>query len=253
MNQIKPLSDDNPLQYEILPSVWMGYRGDFNKFKDDQLSSFISQVLQTGRDVPKEKADAISGDFFNASLHDFCVKHLDRSLKQEDHQKILIKAQEIIKSNQIKPVDKKDDLISLLANKVALNAHDVSNHMLSNACFLADYNALPSTGEEVLKRATSPVFYEDHNFFNQTEKELRQRTNGAPADRVYQAFNRWFMQRGFKCIVPFKQYNGLIRDMRNFNALIVNRAILDYQLKERHPYTIRRMRPINPSWRGARQ
>jgi hypothetical protein len=250
MTQITTLPEDSDIKKEVLPAVWLGYRGTFNKFKDDNMASFLTHILQEGRDIPKEKADSLSHDFFESSLHDFCIKHLDRKLAQEDHKKIMIQAQEIIKSGKIQPVEQNDNLIYLLANKVALNAHDVSNHMLSEACFLNQYNALPNEGYEILRRGTSPVLYEDHDFYDKAQKSLKKAAQNAPSDRVYSAFNQWFLRYGNKCIMPFKQYGALIQDMRNFNALIINQAILNHQLKQRHPNTLRRPRPLNPIWRS---
>ncbi len=250
---ITNLSDDCVLRLQVLPAVWLGYRGTFNKFKDNSVSECLSQVLQLGRDMPEEKADEIAHDFFEDSLHDFCVKHLDRVLKEDSHQDILMKAQEIIKSGIVQPVSKKDGLVQLLACKVALNAHDASNHMLSEACFLQQYNALPPEGYEVLKRGISPVLYEDHDFYNKTQKSLKQATRNAPEDRIYDSFNQWFLRWGCKCIPTFKQSTALIHDMRNFNALIVKQAVLNCGLKQRHPHSIRRPRPVNPSWRRERE
>lgn len=253
MMTIERLPDDCALRFQVLPAVWLGYRGIFNKFKDNTVKDFLSRVLQKGRDVPREKADAISSDFFDGSLHDFCVKHLDRVLKNEDHQKILMTAQAIIKSGKKEAVSENDDLIRLLACKVALNAHDASNHMLSEACFLQQYNALPPEGYEVLKRGISPVLYEDHDFYNKMHKSLKQATQNVPADRIYNSFNQWFLRYGFKCIQTFHQYGALIHDMRNFNALIVERAILNYSLKQRHPNAVRRSQSIRLPWRRERE
>ena len=250
---MEKLSEDCALRLQVLPAVWLGYRGIFNKFKDNTVKDFLSHVLQEGLDIPQEKADAISSDFFDGSLHDFCVKHLDRVLKTEDHQKILMTAQEMIKSGKKETVSEKDDLIRLLACKVALNAHDASNHMLSAACFLNQHNALSPEGVEVLKRGISPVLYENHDFYNKMHKSLKQATQNAPEDRIYSSFNQWFLRYGFKCIQTFHQYGALIHDMRNFNALIVKQAVLNCGLKQRHPHFIRRPRPVNPSWRRERE
>lgn len=253
MTEIQSLSDNDTIWQQFLPSVGAGYRQTFSKFQDGQLEKILSSLLQIGHDIPEEKANKISNDFFNSSLHDFCTRYLKRSLKHEDHHQILTKAQEIIKSNRPVRIDEKTPLIDLLAAKTALNAHDVSNHMLANACFLGQFNALPPDGETILKNGISPALYEDHVFFNRADKTLKEATKNAPTDAVYNAFNRWFMQRGFKCIPSFNQYGSLIKDMRIFNALIVKKAILDLKLQERHPHTTRRPRPINRSWRGEYQ
>ena len=250
---ITNLSDDCVLRLQVLPAVWLGYRGTFNKFKDDSVCECLSQVLQLGRDMSKEKADVIAHDFFEGSLHDFCVKHLDRVLKEDSHREVLMKAQEIIKSGNFQPVSEKDSIIHLLACKVALNAHDASNHMLSAACFLNQHNALPPEGYEVLKRGSSPILYEDHDFYNKTQKSLKQATQNVPEDRIYDSFNQWFLRWGTKCIVSFHQYGALIRDMRNFNALIVKQAVLNADLRQRYPHPIHRPSPRRSSWRRERE
>lgn len=250
---ITNLSDDSAVRLQVLPSVWLGYCKVFYKFKNNSICEDLSQFLQDGRDVSKEKADVIAHDFFECSLHDFCVKHLDRVLKEDSHQEILVKAQEIIKSGSVQPVSEKDGLVQLLACKVALNAHDVSNHMLSEACFLNQYNALPPEGYEVLKRGISPVLYEDHDFYVKAQKSLKQATQNAPEERIYDSFNQWFLRCGSKCIPAFNQYGALIHDMRNFNALIVNQAVLNLSLKQRHSNVIRRSRLVSRSWRRERE
>lgn len=253
MNQIQKLSNEDAMRFEFLPSVWTGYLKPYKKNITSDAHELISQAMQIGRDVPKEKADKIVSDFFDGSLHDFCIKHLDRVLKKDDHKKILTKAQEIIKSNKIFQIDSKTPLLDLLAAKVALNAHDASNHMLSNACFLNQFHCLPPEGETILKRGISPVGYEDHDFFNRANEKLQEATKNAPSDRIYDSFNQWFLKYGFKCFSAFEQYGKLIHNMKNFNALIVNQAILNHHLKLRHPNTVHRPRPVNPNWRGARQ
>ena len=78
-------------------------------------------------------------------------------------------------------------------------------------------------------------------------------TQNAPEDRIYSSFNQWFLRYGFKCIQTFQQYGALIHEMRNFNALIINKAILNHSLKQRHPHPIRRPRPKGRSWRWERE
>ena len=105
----------------------------------------------------------------------------------------------------------------------------------------------------MLKRGSSPILYEDHDFYNKTQKSLKQATQNVPEDRIYDSFNQWFLRWGTKCIVSFHQYGALIRDMRNFNALIVKQAVLNADLRQRYPHPIHRPSPRRSSWRRERE
>ena len=76
MTEIQSLSDNDTIWQQFLPSVGAGYRQTFSKFQDGQLEKILSSLLQIGHDIPEEKANKISNDFFNSSLHDFCTKYL---------------------------------------------------------------------------------------------------------------------------------------------------------------------------------
>ena len=245
---IQPLSEDNPISQSVLPSVWAGYvRPAYRPITEavDQ----TSQTIQMGFNLSKEESDNISNSFWTGSVHDFCVRYLGQKLSDEDHTKILKTANEFIKNGTSIRIDEKEnDLIKLLAAKVVLNAHQRANHVISQACFLNEMGMLPGENMFMLQRGTSPIFYEKDEF-DRSEK-LKNDAHGVPEDRLLRSFTNWFHRAGMRYIPAFNQMGGLLKDMRNMNALILKEALESYTRGKRVARYRNRPRSRRPIWRS---
>ena len=244
---IQPLSDDSLLSKEVLPSVWVGYK----KPPCRPITKTVEETaLQLGYRLPKEEADKISNCFWTGSVHDFCVLYLAGELEEEDHAKILKTANEFIKDGTIIKIDEKEtDLITLLAAKVVLNAHQRANHAMSHACFLNNYDRLPRENIFMLQKGISPIFYEKEEF--DRSETLKCRVYDVPEDQLRKAFHHWLYYNGIRYIPVLNQMEKLLKGIEHITTLILKKSVESYMSEKRKIERHRRHpRPRRHSWRG---
>lgn len=233
MIQEQSLSDF--IQRKVYPSVWNAYHKPFWEMKtqsfplkngDDVLKWMPEQITSCPQYIQALK---MADDFFSGSLNNFCCHYLDEKLTAIERAQILLKAHNILKTNNFEK--SKKPLVDALALKTVFYAHMYANNMFSAACFLRENKKLPKELEFMFERGISPALYPEPELFQKCEWLLYGTMKNAPDGDTYFAFNDWYNKHGEKFNPSFAQYINLIREfgflkgMGRFNELIYKNAV----------------------------
>ena len=245
------LSDDSPVRAQVAPAVWVGYKTPRHEIMGEKLP-FKDAISAQG--VPQEWTDEMMNTFQNGSLADFYDKYLGRTLTEKDHEKILLKADKILKIglNGVMPND--DPLITICAIDLAHNADEYGHHLFQTACFLNEQNQLPKEARFVLGRKMNPSLYPEKEAFEEAQKLLLDPTHKIPHAWAQRAFYDWVKTNdSAEYQAHMSEMVALEFVMAAKGTMPVERAIQSYIRAHHEPAYKHRPHSRRHNWRGGRE
>ena len=242
------LSDDSPVCAQVAPAVWIGYKTPRFEIMGEKLP-FKDMISAQG--VLQEWTVEMMNTFQNGSLADFYDKYLGRILTEKDHEKILLKADKILKMglSDVAPTD--DSLLTILAVDLAHNADEYGHHLFQTACFLNEQNQLPKEARFVLGRKMNPSLYPEKEAFEQAQKLLLEPTRKIPHAWAQSAFFNWVKTNdSAEYQAHMKKMVALEIVMAAKGTMPVERAVQSYIRTHREPVYRHRQRPRRHNWRS---
>ena len=245
------LSDDSSVRSQVRPSVWCGYKTPRAQIMGEELP-FKEMISAKG--VPQEWADEMVRVFQNGSLADFMEKYLGKILTEKDHEKILLKADKILKVGLDDISESDDPLMAILAIDLAHNADEYGHHLFQTACFLNKQNQLPNEARFVLGQKMNPALYPDKESFERAEKVLLEPTRKIPHRWAQAAFYEWTKTTdSADYLAHMKEMAATEIVMATMGLVPVDRAVHNYLHEHREPAYHRRPRPRYRNWRGREE
>ncbi|MBO7483590.1 MAG: hypothetical protein J6T55_00495 [Alphaproteobacteria bacterium] len=246
------LSDSSSIFTQILPSIRKGYQLPRHIILGKKLPS-TGIIETTDNRISQEWIDTMLDTFQNGSLADFYDKYLNHVLTEKDHEKILLRAHEILKNTQpINPLD----TIDLAAADIVHNAYEYGHHLFQTACFLDEYNQLPKECQIVLRKKINPALYESNDLFETVEQALSKPMQKISQELLKKSCIRWVLENNaYPYMSQIKHMTSLEFPLAEYGHTFIKNAVSDYQkqcrLKE---HQLRRhQRPIRRTWRGHDQ
>jgi len=245
------LSDDASIRSQILPSVWRGYETPRAQIMGEELP-FKEMISAKG--VPQEWADEMVRTFQNDSLADFYDKYLGRTLTEKDLEKILLKADKILKSGLDEISESDDPLMGILAIDLAHNADEYGHHLFQTACFLNKQKQLPNEARFVLWWKMNPALYPDKESFERAEKALLEPTQKIPHKWAQAAFYEWTKTTdSADYLAHMKEIAAAEIVMATMGLMPVERAVHNYLREHYEPTYRHRPRPRYRNWRSREE
>jgi len=242
------LSDDSSVRAQVASAVWVGYKTPRHEIMGEKLP-FKDMISAQG--VSQEWTDEMMNTFQNGSLADFYDKYLGRVLTEKDHEKILLKADKILKTglSDMAPTD--DPLLTILSIDLAHNADEYGHHLFQTACFLNDQNQLPKEARFVLGWRMNPSLYPEKEAFEQAQKLLLEPTHKIPHEWAQKAFYKWMRTNdSAEYQAHMKEMVALEFVMSAKGTMPVERAIHSYIRAHYKPAYRHRQRLRRHNWRG---
>lgn len=242
------LSDDSSVRSQVLPSIWRGYKTPRAQIMGEELP-FKGMISAKG--IPQEWIDEMVRTFQNGSLADFMEKYLGRTLTEKDHEKILLKADKILKVGLDDISESDDPLMAILAIDLAHNADEYGHHLFQTACFLKKHNQLPNEARFVLGQKINPALYSDEESFGKAEKALLEPTRKIPHKWAQSAFYEWTKTNdSVDCyLAHMKEMAAAEIVMATKGLMPVERAVHNYVREHHEPAYCHRPRPRGRQWR----
>ena len=243
------LSDGCFMGSLVLPSVWKGYVLPRSVIMGTELP-FKEMISAKG--VPQEWLDKMVNVFQNGSIANFYDKYLEKTFSTQDHEQVLLEADEILKTDDLKKWHVPEDpLIAIASIDIAHNADEYGHRLFKTACFLKDQDQLPKECRFMFWRKINPALYEEKESFEIVEKALFEPTQKIPEIWTQNAFYKWAQtDDSAHYLSQMEKMAALEFALANNGQMPVDCAIKNYVHDNRVFSNRNKHRPPRRSWRG---
>ncbi len=243
------LSPDSFMASLFLPSVSRGYALPRSVIMGETLP--YKGMISARKNIPQEWLDEMMNTFQNGSVAEFYDKYLEDIFSIQDHEQVLLEADEILKTDVQKLHLPENPLLAVAGVDVAHNADEYGHHLFQTACFLKEQDQLPKECQFMFWRKINPSLYEEKDLFETVEKALCEPSKKVPKTWQQNAFYKWANTEDSAA------YLSQMRKMAVLEFILENkgRIPLDYAIEtyvHNHHVPFRRNRPCPPrrNWRG---
>ena len=233
----------------IPPSIWKGYTLPRSVIMGEKLP-YQGMVLVKG--VPQEWTDEMMNIFQNGSVAEFYDKYLENIFTIQDHEQVLVEAEEILRTDLQKLRPFADPLIAVASIDIAHNAYLYGHHLFKTACFLKKQKQLPKECQFVLGRKINPGLYDygEKEQFNQVVKFLAEPAQKIPHSWTQEAFNQWTKENDSSdYLSQMKKMATLELVLAEKGKMPVEYAVKNYLHEHHEPTYRRRSYPRRQNWR----
>ena len=244
------LPNDFPVRTQILPSVWKGYILPRSLIMGEELP--FKGVVPNEENVPQEWLDGMVNTFQNGSLADFYDTYLPKTLSLNCQEKILLRANSILKKRPEEWDFSSEPLIEIAAMDIAHNADEYGHHLFQTACFLKEQNQLPKECRFMFWRKVNPALYEEKELLEVVETTLREPCKKIPREWAQGAFYKWLKtDDSSEYLAQMQKMAALEIILAESGDMLVKRSISCYVHEHTSPAYQHRLRPRRRSWRSG--
>ena len=233
----------------VPPAIWKGYSLPYSVIVGEKCP--VKGIIPCPKNVPQQWLDEMINAFKNGSAADFYDKYLGKVFDIQDHEQILVEADEILRSNGKDLPLPQNPIIALASVRVAYNASMYGDHLFQTACFLKEQDQLPKKCQFMFQRKINPAFYEDGKLFKTVEKALSEPAKKIPPIWGQNAFYNWAEKNDDGTYLSQMINTSIMELLLEKNEWVfVDCAVRDYIKDNRERAYQRRPRPSRRSWRG---